>query len=707
MQSLHSRSVLLTGTDPDRKRDELRAYFHRTCDIYDRLFEVLVSDDAFYQRPEPLRHPLVFYFGHTATFFVNKLILAKAIPQRINPRFEAMFAIGVDEMSWDDLSDDNYDWPPVAEVREYRRQVRQLVDGVIDRLDPRLPIAWDDHPAWAVLMGIEHERIHLETSSVLIRQLDKQWVRPDPQWPICPDHGNAPTNQLKPVPGGEVVLGKSRDSARLYGWDNEFGEHRAQIAGFQASQYLVSNAEYLQFMHDGGYQDARWWTEEGANWLAYTRRVHPVFWVVDGEGYRLRTLLEEIPMPWNWPVEVNYLEAKAFCNWKAEQSGQSIRLPTEDEWYRLRDWLELPDEPEWPRPAPWNINLEHFASSVPVDRFGKDGFFDVMGNVWQWTETPIHGFEGFEIHPIYDDFSTPTFDNKHNLIKGGSWISTGNEATRDSRYAFRRHFFQHAGFRYVEAGELPPLAELPNEDYETDKAVAEYCEFHYGEECFGVPNFPKTLADYAADAHEGAMKKALDLGCAVGRSTFELARSFDEVIGIDFSARFIRQAISLQENGVVSYNRVEEGDITTPCEKSLGQLGFLGLETKVTFWQGDAHNLKPQFTGFDLILAANLIDRLYEPRRFLENIHQRLNPGGTLILASPYTWLEEYTERENWLGGHIGENGPVHTLDTLKEILGQRFELAKAPEKIPFVIRETRHKHQHTLSEVTVWRLRD
>ena len=53
----------------------------------------------------------------------------------------------------------------------------------------------------------------------------------------------------------------------------------------------------------------------------------------------------EIAMPWDWPVEVNYLEAKAFCNWKAKQTGLPIRLPTEDEWYRLRD---LPPDP---RPA--------------------------------------------------------------------------------------------------------------------------------------------------------------------------------------------------------------------------------------------------------------------------------------------------------------------------------------------------------------------
>jgi hypothetical protein len=62
----------------------------------------------------------------------------------------------------------------------------------------------------------------------------------------------------------------------------------------------------------------------------------------------------------------------------------------------------------------------------------------------------MYPFTGFEVHPIYDDFTMPTFDDKHNMIKGGSWISTGNLRIPQSRYAFRRHFFQHAGFRLVE-----------------------------------------------------------------------------------------------------------------------------------------------------------------------------------------------------------------------------------------------------------------
>ena len=71
--------------------------------------------------------------------------------------------------------------------------------------------------------------------------------------------------------------------------------------------------------------------------------------------------------------------------------------------------------------------------------------------MWQHTLTPQHPFDGFKVHPIYDDYTVPCFGPNHNIIKGGSWISTGIEATPYSRYQFRRHFFQHAGIRYVES----------------------------------------------------------------------------------------------------------------------------------------------------------------------------------------------------------------------------------------------------------------
>ncbi|MEK6247993.1 MAG: 5-histidylcysteine sulfoxide synthase, partial [Planctomycetales bacterium] len=442
----NTRTTILNNGSAVEKRVEIRDYFHKSFTLEEQLYATLADDNAFYLRAEPLRHPLIFYLGHTAVFYVNKLIVAKVIENRINPHYEALFAIGVDEMSWDDLNDDNYDWPSVAEVKAYRDQVRAMVDHAIETLPLELPIDWDN-PFWAIMMGIEHSRIHLETSSVIIRRLPLDQVRPLPLWEVCNETGVAPQNELLRVAGGQVDLGKSKDHA-LYGWDNEFGRHRFHVEDFQASKYLVSNQEFMTFVEAGGYQNEDYWSEEGWRWLGFSNAKQPLFWVKDGSSYRLRTMAREISMPWDWPVEVNYLEAKAFCNWKASENGLPIRLPTEDEWYRLHDLHEIPDQPYWQQ-APGNINLEYWASSCPVNHFSFGDFFDLIGNVWQWTETPISGFTGFEVHPWYDDFSTPTFDTQHNLIKGGSWISTGNEATRDARYAFRRHFFQHAGFRYV------------------------------------------------------------------------------------------------------------------------------------------------------------------------------------------------------------------------------------------------------------------
>jgi 5-histidylcysteine sulfoxide synthase/putative 4-mercaptohistidine N1-methyltranferase len=636
-------------------------------------------------------------------FYINKLILAQLIDRRINPVYESLFAVGVDEMSWDDLDETHYDWPTVDAVQAYRNDVRERVVQLIETMPLTMPITWDS-PWWAIMMGIEHARIHLETSSVLIRQLPLDHVRTHPLWEICRKTGEPPENRLLPVTSGPVRLGKARDNA-LYGWDNEFGKFTEQVDSFGAGRTLVSNREFLSFIEDGGYRTQKWWTEEGWRWRQYERAEHPRFWrLADSGAYRLRCMVKEINMPWDWPVEVNYLEAKAFCNWKGAVSGKSLRLPTEAEWYRLRDSLIDTDQPYWSE-APGNINLEHYASSCPVTEFKFGDFYDVIGNVWQWTETPITGFKGFEIHPYYDDFSTPTFDAKHNLIKGGSWISTGNEATRDSRYAFRRHFYQHAGFRYIESAKKVSLVA---DTYEMDDSIARYCEFHYGQIYFDVPNFHKALAQLCLDLVEDRPKhKALDLGCSVGRASFELARGFDHVTGLDFSARQIQVGVELIEQGFTRYPLLEEGELYSFREVTLEDLDLDEMREKVDFYQADACNLKELYTGYDLILAANLIDRLYDPRKFLTMIHERINPGGLLVIASPYSWDETITEKDKWLGGIRKDGEPYITLTALHEILAPNFDSVGEALKIPFVLRITQNRFEHTLSEVTLWERKD
>ena len=699
-EATYLRTPHLNTTDPAAVRTELAAYFNANFERYESLFDTLKSDDGYYQKSIPLRHPLIFYFGHTATFFVNKLLLAGLLTQRINPRFESMFAVGVDEMSWDDLNDAHYDWPTVAEVKAYRQQVKKTVNQLIQTAPLQLPINWEN-PWWAIMMGIEHEQIHLETSSVLIRQQQLQWVQPHAAWLACDISGPAPENALLQVEAGTVSLGKSFDDA-YYGWDNEYGQHQGDVEAFKAARYLVSNQEFLAFVEAGGYLQRHYWQEEGLQWREFTQAEYPTFWIKTNQGWQLRLMAEVVPMRWDWPAEVNYHEAKAFCAWKAEQTGETVRLPTEDEWYRLAEVSGLEELNETPAAA--NIHLDHFASSCPVNHFAQGDFYDVRGNVWQWTETPIYPFDGSQVHRLYDDFTTPTYDGKHNLIKGGSWVSCGNETRLSSRYAFRRHFFQHAGFRYVVSE--APVVNLDS-NYETDKMLSEYAEFHYGESYFDVPNFQKAIARLAIEKMSGKpSRRALDLGCAVGRASFELARHFDQVTGIDFSARLINLGVQLKRDGVVRYAVADEGDLLLYREQRLANFGLEKTAHKVDFMQGDACNLKAVYSNYDLVLAANLLDRLYDPILFLKQIHERINAGGLLVLASPYTWLEEHTDKANWLGGFKKDGESFSTLDGIKSVLEKHFQLIDRPFSQPFVIRETRRKFQHTLSEVTIWERR-
>ncbi len=700
----------LTGQCVATKREEIKQFFINGWQTYESLFSQINNDQAFYKKPEPLRHPLIFYYGHTATFFINKLLLGKYIDSRVDKRLEAICAVGVDEMSWDDLNSNNYDWPAVAEVQAYRDAVYIQILELIDTMPLTLPIA-QDTLAWIMLMGSEHERIHLETSSVIMRMLPLSDLTPNIAWSPCTYFDEAPANQLISLPDQTITLGKASND-HTYGWDNEYGSINVDVESFHASQFLVTNQEFLSFVEAGGYQKSSYWNDEGQKWLEYKKPNIPVFWVLKGNEYFQRNLTQTIPLPLNWPVEVNYLEAKAFCTWKSEQTGKHIRMPTEPEWYAMRDTVKG-DFIEW-ESSPGNVNLEHYASSCPVNSMppailsNGDKLFDVVGNVWQWTESAIDGFNGFNVHPLYDDFSTPTFDGKHNLIKGGSWISTGNEAMKSARYAFRRHFFQHAGFRYVEAKH----AHIPTvkvNTFETDTNVCQQLASHYAEAPLGYSNYSNVLANLVVScAHkfkkddQTIFDKCLDLGCSVGRTSFELANTFKHIDSVDFSARYIQHGVQLQNNDVVRYTLKQEGDIVEFKEFSLSKLPTLININNINFSQGDASNLQDKFADYNVILAQNVMEQSYEPALFLNNVNQRINAGGLLIVTSDYKFDEAITTKSKWLGG-IKVNGEnVTGFAGLHERLSSHFTLLE-DHNIPRVLPNTNREYIVSTMHVTVW----
>ncbi len=245
--------------------------------------------------------------------------------------------------------------------------------------------------------------------------------------------------------------------------------------------------------------------------------------------------------------------------------------------------------------------------------------------------------------------------------------------------------------------------------YENERIVNEYLLFHYGsaKEILPYTFGPIEALDFAVRCVTECVDtdllppsaRALDLGCAVGRSTFELSRHCAEVVGIDYSKRFIEAAKTLQRDSEISYDRVDEGELITPLKAELPA----GTEPgRVSFEQGDAQDLPAELGDFDLVLMANLIDRLEDPLRCLERLPTLVRPGGCMIITSPYTWLPEFTPKENWLGGRRVSGEPVTTNSALKGFLKEAF-VFHGNRDLPFLIREHARKYQWSVADATIW----
>jgi putative 4-mercaptohistidine N1-methyltranferase len=241
--------------------------------------------------------------------------------------------------------------------------------------------------------------------------------------------------------------------------------------------------------------------------------------------------------------------------------------------------------------------------------------------------------------------------------------------------------------------------------YETDLLLNQYLVFHYGaaEDQLPYSFGPRDALFYPSRCVTdflpgiGRPARALDLGCAVGRSTFELARWADEVVGIDLSSQFIAAAQAMQESGEVKIRILEEGQRSTLVTRQLDpQID----RSKCRFFVGDALQVSPELGTFDLILAANLIDRVPRPANLLKEIKRLVRSDGHVILASPYTWLEEFTPRENWLA-----DVSVKTLDRIREILEPDLVLVAAKD-LPFLIREHARKFQWSVAQASLWKKR-
>lgn len=425
----------------------LKAYFENTWELYEMLFSAIKSDETLYQSPDPLRNPLIFYLGHTAAFYINKFKTAGLIEKGVDLTFDRLFAVGVDPNLPQNLEVSAY-WPSVEEVRAYRKTIYEIVLRVIDQMDEKDMVFTPDSPLWAVMMALEHDRIHFETSSVLIRQLDVDLVERPEAWEYASSLGVPPEKEWIEMKGGRVVIGKPDDS-EIFGWDNEYGRLEVEVKPFKATKNLITNAEFWDFVTAGGYENKDFWTPEGWDWKTRTNTFLPKFWIEKEGNYRYRGMFDEMNMPMDWPVEVNAHEAQAYCAWNKD----GARLLSEAEF----NLIAKEGKPESYDPLytdRYNLDFA-YGSPTPVGYLKTDatasGFNDIYGNVWDWLQDDFYPLPGYKTHPYYEDFSAPYMDEEHGMMAGGAWATTGTGASKYYRLWFRRHFFQHAGFRLAKS----------------------------------------------------------------------------------------------------------------------------------------------------------------------------------------------------------------------------------------------------------------
>ncbi len=386
-------------------REASITWFRKTRDRTAGLFDLL-SPDAYYEQPIPLRHPVVFYEGHIPAFSVNTLIKRGLGRPGVDAGLEVLFARGIDPEDQDAADGAAVaSWPTRETVRQYAAEADRMIVDAIEHADVERAGHPVLHRGQAVFTLIEHEELHQETLAYMWHRLPPALKRRPGDAEVVVG-GAPPAVDRVPVPAGRATLGAERDGIP-FGWDNEFPTLTVDVPAFAIDRHNVTNHAFLEFVEAGGYADRRWWTETDWAWREAAGVGHPQFWVREGDAWRWRGMFETVPLPPAWPVWVTQAEAAAYARW------QGARLPTEAEFHRAA--YGTPDGVE--RPHPWGDEPPdgtrgHFGfrgwDPVPVGSFPAGasawGVHDLVGNGWEWTSTVFDGFPGFAPMASYPEY---------------------------------------------------------------------------------------------------------------------------------------------------------------------------------------------------------------------------------------------------------------------------------------------------------------
>jgi gamma-glutamyl hercynylcysteine S-oxide synthase len=400
----------------------------------ERTLALVDFDDAeLHRQYDPLMSPLVWdlaHIGQQEEFWLLRGGDPNA-PGILTPEIDSLYDAFVHSRA------SRVDLPllPPADARTYCRTVRDRALEVLDRTD-------GDDALFRFGLVASHENQHDET---MLQALNLRAGPPllsvgaalPPGRP-----GVAGTSVL--IPGGPFTLGVNA-SEEPYSLDNERPGHVVQVEPFRIGRVPVTNAQWREFLDDGGYRTPRWWSERGWAHREQAGLVAPAFWNTDGSRTRFGHR-ESIPA--DEPVQhVTYFEAEAFAAW----SG--ARLPTEAEWEKACAWDPVVGARRrfpWgdAQPGPELANLGGDAlRPAPVGAYPAGasayGVEQMLGDVWEWTSSPLRPWPGFT-PMIYDRYSVPFFDGDYRVLRGGSWaVAAGilRPSFRNWDHPVRRQIF--------------------------------------------------------------------------------------------------------------------------------------------------------------------------------------------------------------------------------------------------------------------------